>query len=202
MKEINKLTVIGWAGFIIMLVLFFQRCGADPKIITTNTHDTIVHEHYDSVPKIIHVKIKGPSGIITIHDTSRHFSLYWDTSKVELNYPNYFALPFNDTTISGTIFDTIYNNQVLGQSIEYRLLNPTLTTDIITNTAKTDTIIMEQKRALYLGGFLSSNTSGTSIGIGPQVSFATQKNTLYHINYDLLQKRIEIGAHIKLSWPK
>jgi len=197
MTNQTKITIIGWAGFIIMLVLFLQRCGSSQPQSAKSTTNTIVKQRWDSVLKKVPVYLKGPSGVI--YDTVPSII---DTAKILQKYFNryFYSQPVDDTAISAVITDTVSQNKIIGKGFQYHFKKAFSTTTI--NTTKIDTVINYTSRILYVGGFIASNTTGTSFGFGPQLSFTTKKNTLYHVNYDLLHKRIEAGAHIKIKFGK
>lgn len=188
-----KITLIGWAGFIIMLVLFLQRCGAGGGTKTVATHDTINTHTYDSVEKIVRIKVKLPAdsfivkipaNIDTAQILQRYFNEYYYSQKI-----------VSDTNMVATITDTLSQNRITGMGFTYKWLKPITNTTIVNNT----TTVLQPKRALYIGAFIQANTTGTQLGCGPQIQFATKKNTLYNAGYDFLQKQIRLGASIKLG---
>ena len=187
-----RVTLIGWAGFILMLVLFLQKCGCvkyDQQIIL---HDTTITKKYDSVPK--YIKVNAP---VVIDSAFVAVPVIVDTAAILKRYfaVYHYSQTLADTNVSVTITDTLTQNKIIARGFIYKLLKPVSTT-IITNT-------IEQKanptREFYAGGFIQANNKGSNVSAGAQLHFKTKKQTLHTVGYDALQQKAMLGISIKIG---
>jgi len=189
------LFLIGWAGFILFLVLFLQRCGTGSCPEIKKTADTVTVIRFDSVPKKITVPkpfpVPGTTVIIEVPaniDTAKILQLYFNK--------NYYSQIIGDTNLRATITDTISQNSIVHRTFSYQLLRPVSTTTIINKTVE----VPKKQMALYAGIFGGITPAGQAIGFGINASLITKKRMLYDIRYDLLQQRIEFGVHFKIQF--
>jgi hypothetical protein len=196
MSNQTKISLIGWAGFILFLVMFLQDCGCGKCPQYQNQQTVVTQKVYDSVPKIVPVK-----SIVTKLDSFIvEVPAVVDTNAILQKYFNqyFYSHAFNDSTIKATIYDTVSQNKITGISFKYQLLKPTEIITVINNPVQ----VAKPSRNISAGIFLAADTKGANAGFGAQITFKTAKQTMYDARYDLLQKRIELGASYILSFKK
>lgn len=203
-----KFGIIGWALAIILFVLLLQRCGCPecgtkPSTVTTKE---VTSKVYDTVEKTINVVEQGPVDSFKVYipadvDTMMILHKYFE------NY--YYKQTIADTNLSATIMDTLTHNRIAGRSFKYKWLKPTSITNVVNTTVVDTTIIIQPARSFYIGGFgglmypLPLAGSGDNLfGIGPQVCFVTKKNTSYDMRYDILGRKVMVGASIRIGRKK
>ncbi|OFY87841.1 MAG: hypothetical protein A3F72_02930 [Bacteroidetes bacterium RIFCSPLOWO2_12_FULL_35_15] len=197
MSNQTKITIIGWAGFAIMLVLFLQRCGTGNCPEVKNTSDTISITTYDTIPKNIPVPKPFPvPGATVIVELPAHV----DTAAILQKYfnINYYKQVIADTNLRAVICDSVSQNSIINRTFTYQWLKPITSTTIINKPVE----VPKKRMALYPGIFAGANTIGNNAGCGVSILLQTKKNTLYDVRYDLIQKRIELGAYFKLKFKK
>lgn len=191
-RDIILLT--GWGLAIIFAFLFLQQCGSGscPDIKTIS--DTLTVQKWDSATKEISVPKPYPvPGATVIVEVPQDV----DTAAILQKYFNkyYYEQTFSDTNLRATVKDTVTQNSIAHRTFTYQWIKPTSTTTIINKPVE----VPKKRMALYAGGFAGASTIGDNAGFGPSLSLQTKKRTMYDINYDILLRRVEIGAKIKLQ---
>lgn len=195
MKNQTKFTIIGWAGFLIMLVLFLQKCGCENcpgVLVQTETKTELVHDTtIKETLKPYGVPMPPDSFIVQIPACV-------DTALILQTYFNkyYYSNTYADSNEVLTINDTVSQNKIIGRGLKYQWLKPL----VVNTTINTPIQVAKPKRDLFMGVFAAANISGSNAGFGAQILFKTKKQTMYDARYDFLQKRIEFGASFKLKF--
>lgn len=161
----------------------FKFC--QPQAINTIEKSTTII--YDSTKKII--EPKGPATISTLSfypvpaavDTAAILRIFFT---VFTHYQQY-----QDSNIRAEILDTISQNKILGRKFNYQLLRPI-------KTIESSTVTLNPK-GWYGGIFMP--ISGGRLGIGPKLSYLTERQLLFDAGYDLVNRQFVIGTQIKLN---
>lgn len=115
-----------------------------------------------------------------------------DTSAVIKEYysKNIYNRPFEDSSISITLVDTVFENKLQKGTIEYKILRPT---QVITNIFNP---VDPPKRKLFLGAELRSDTS-----LSVNAFLLDKKDRLFGVGYDPFNKAFSISGAIRiLKW--
>lgn len=189
----NRLTFIGWTGFVVMTIvcLLLGNCNIENQ--TEPTKPTIVEVlKWDTVTKKILVNkpypVPGKDSIITIPQDV-------DTSEILKKYftQHIYADTIADTNLVAFINDTVSMNQIKARGFYYKLIKPTHTTTIINNPP------IKKKAEFFVGGFTSGTIKGADMGIGFNALLKTKKDIMYLAGYDVINSRAEFGVSVKIK---
>ena len=184
--------LIGWVGFSVMLILWFQGCGNNitkigssaSAITATSITTTPV---FDKKTYTVPMKVQKPKDSIVYVPTLIYSKI--DSAAVFKTYftTYYYSQAIEDSNMCAMVYDTIRQNKIVGMGFKYQWLKPV---SMITVT----NVIESNKRLLMVGVFAGASVMGTQLSCGPKVSFLTKKNTIYDASYDVFGKVVMIGA--------
>jgi len=191
LPNLNKVTLPMIA--ILVAIIVFQRyctpsCTGQQVIVK---HDTVRDTHIDTVYKsgeVISKKKDIPHTLIK-HDTTYSVAHETDTIYKDL-YDKYYARwIYTDTETCKYgkfyIIDTVSQNSIIGRRILANWNVPTAVTTIQTTPATTQ---------VYIGGSIGS--TGTSIGVGPDLLLRTKKDAIYGLGAEYI---INTGMYYRVS---
>lgn len=195
MENKGTFCLIGWVGFMVMLVLFMEKCNCKDCGSVTEKTVTIRKNVWDTVTKKIAVPYPVKSDSVIVEVPAKV-----DTAAILKRYFNvyYYCQTIADTNLRATIEDSVTKNSIVNRTFKYQWLKPTQITTVNTTPVK----IPEDRMALYPGIFAGSSTIGDKLGFGIELMLKTKKERIYGIGYDLLQRRIEARASMKIHFGK
>lgn len=191
----KKINLIGWTGFIVMLIAFLlQRGCIGPETKYSFLTEKITEQKWDSVPKNIPVRYQVPGDSVVVE-----IPAMVDTAAILARYFNiyYYAQTITDTNLIATITDSVSQNRISKRTFQYQWLKPTSQTTI-TNTTITDST--KKRIELYSGGFASVGIDGTNAGLGINLALKTRKDLIYNIGFDAINRQVQLGVLVKINF--
>jgi hypothetical protein len=184
---------------VLLVIIFLQRqcSGKLDKVCPTTTKTVTVTKtelKYDTVVKTI--KVPLPTPVCTIKVVT-HLPI--DTAAVVADYFTKVAYSqtIEDTNLRAYITDTLFNNRIVARNFSYQLLKPEKITTI-TNTIT----VTEKPRAKVFAGFgVGASTQGFA-HFGPQITYLSKKDNMYHISANAINPSIILGMGWKIKLRK
>jgi hypothetical protein len=182
MKDYNY---IGWLIAIALLIYIYvsqRHCGSVTQHADTSTTVVYVYDTNTYTPQVPPptprssvIRLPAPAAAsdkpLTPVDTAAIVHAYF--------MAHFYEQTIQDSNITATIRDSVYNNNITWRNFSYRLLRPTA---IITNTIIKP---VEARNQLYAGFGASVGVLGSSPTIGPELLFVTKNKTAYRAAFQL-----------------
>lgn len=180
-----------YAIIVLLIALLFQHRCAVPEYSRSNKRDTSIlsiHNHYDSIPKIITVQVSQPKDSILISipanvDTAAILQLYFTKY--------HFRQEISDSNITAIIDDTIARNSILARSFTYQWKKP----QIIETTIQPE---VEIKKTKVFAGIHAGSCLNTPIILGPELGLMNKKENFFSIRADPFNKSVSGSALLKI----